>query len=165
MLSNGIFILINVSCNISYATQTLKNTCFCVLPEIVSCRINITVDRILVIDCNSMSSKCIGSDVRVGRLNSIFVMYTTYFIELWSITSFILSFVDRNSEVYLGCRHILLWICLEKKQQSNIPNMEIILKFKTPLTELLNVIVLDIFPSPLQIYHSGTVKCIKSWTY
>jgi hypothetical protein len=27
---------------------------------------------------------------------------------------FILSFVDRNSEVYLGCRHILLWICLEK---------------------------------------------------
>ena len=60
MLSNGIFILINVSCNISYATQTLKNTCFCVLPEIVSCRINITVDRILVIDCNSMSSKCIG---------------------------------------------------------------------------------------------------------
>jgi hypothetical protein len=37
-------------------------------------------------------------------------------------------------------------------------------KFKTPLTELLNVIVLDIFPSALQIYHSGRVKCIKSST-
>jgi hypothetical protein len=31
-------------------------------------------------------------------------------------------------------------------------------KFKTPLTELLNVSVIDIFPSLLQIYLSGTVK-------
>ena len=63
MLSNGIFILINVSCNISYVTlryTNFKKTCFCFLPEIVSCRYNVTVDRILVIDCNSISSKCIA---------------------------------------------------------------------------------------------------------
>ena len=63
MLSNGIFILINVSCNISYVTlryTNFKKTCFCSLREIVSCRYNITVDRILVIDCNSISSQCIG---------------------------------------------------------------------------------------------------------
>ena len=37
-------------------------------------------------------------------------------------------------------------------------------QFKTPLTELLNVSVLDIFPSLLQIYQSGTVKCIPPGT-
>ena len=34
-------------------------------------------------------------------------------------------------------------------------------QFKTPLTELLNMSVLDIFPSLLQTYQSGTVKCIQ----
>ena len=34
-------------------------------------------------------------------------------------------------------------------------------QFKTPLTELLNMSVIDIFPSLLQIYQSGTVKCIQ----
>jgi hypothetical protein len=41
-----------------------------------------------------------------------FYMYT-HLKELWIIKSFILYFVHSNSEVYLGCRNFLLWICLE----------------------------------------------------
>ena len=37
-------------------------------------------------------------------------------------------------------------------------------QFKTPLTELLNMSVIDIFPSLFQIYQSGTVKCIQPGT-
>jgi hypothetical protein len=48
-----------------------------------------------------------------------FFMYT-HFKELWSITSSILSFVNKNTQVYLGCSKFLLWSCLEIKQQSNI---------------------------------------------
>ena len=50
----------------------------------MSCRINITVDRILVIDCNSISSKCIG-------LKHLYSSVSTTFILLKDIHSSIVS--------------------------------------------------------------------------
>ena len=64
MLSTGSFMLIRFSCNMFYvhfATQNLQQNVFVfTLPMIVSCSYTITVDSILVIDWNSISSKCIG---------------------------------------------------------------------------------------------------------
>ena len=64
MLSNGSFMLIRILCKIFYvhfATQNLQQNVFVFfLSMIVSCSYTITVDRISVIDWNSISSKCIG---------------------------------------------------------------------------------------------------------
>ena len=50
----------------------------------------------------------------------IYFFMHKHFKKLWSITSSILSVVNKNTQVYLGCSKFLLWICLEIKQQSNI---------------------------------------------
>jgi hypothetical protein len=58
-------------CNFKEYTK-FKTKCLCFLPEIVSCSYTITVARIVVIDWNSIASKCIGLKLLYSSVSTTF---------------------------------------------------------------------------------------------